>query len=168
MAFDLEFFIQEIILQVITGVVIALVITWWQSHAEERRQIQEQTFLIKYFYEAICREDYKEVYYCLKLAGEHEKSVIQQILQLEYRFEVQEANRGLNDILKAGNANIKLQIDFNFQAFIYDEDVKDKDGKGSYYWFLRPQSATYERNPEVFRKFQKYIINRAKMFKLKI
>ncbi len=168
MAFDFDFFIQEIILQVITGLILVLVITWWQSHAEERRQRQEQTFLIKYFYEAICREDYKEVYYFLKLAGEHEKSIIQQILQLEYRFEIQEVNRGLNDILKAGNADIKLQIDFGFQAFIFDEEVKDKEGKGSYYWFLRPQAAPSDSYPEVFRKFQRYIINRAKMFKLKV
>lgn len=168
MAFDLEFFIQELILQVITGAVLALVITWWQSHAEERRLIQEQSFLIKHFYEAICEEDYGEVYYFLKLAGEHEKSTIQQILQLEYRFDVQEANRGLNDILRAGNAKIKLQIDFGFQAFIYDDEVKDNEGKGSYYWFLRPQAAQSESNPEVFKKFQLYILSRAKMFKLKI
>ncbi|HMF30338.1 MAG TPA: hypothetical protein VKK79_02920 [Candidatus Lokiarchaeia archaeon] len=170
MAFDFEDFITTVILQVISGVILAIVLSWWASNAEKRRQNQEFSFLIHHIYAAVCNEDYKELYYFLKLAGEKEKSTIQQILQMELTFEGQTGsfNLKIDDKLFFKNAEYALCVDLGFQAYIYDAEVKNQEGEGSYYFFLRPESSKLENSPEVFENFQKYIVNRAHQFDLKI
>jgi hypothetical protein len=171
MAFDIDAFIQtvipEIVSGVVTGVILALVLGWWQSHLDERRQRQEFTFLIQHLYKAFCNEDYKEIYYFLKLATEKDKATIQQILQMELRFEAN-TTPNTSDIMVLGNVSKKFRVDFSFQVFLWDIDVKDGDENGSYYWFLKPESAPSDSVSEVFKRFQKYIVDRAKSFELKL
>ena len=145
MVFDLlgDFITQVVpptISGVISGLIIAVVITWWANQADRRKQIEGFTFLIRNIYTAVSKDDHKELYYFLKLAGEKEKSIIQQILQMELVFEAQTGsfNTKIDDKLLLKNAEYILSIDMNFQAFIFHTkpNIEEKD---SYYFFLRPE-----------------------------
>ena len=78
-------------------------------------------------FEAICNEDYKEIFYFVKLASNAEKSVIQQILQMELAFEGQSENRGvtLDEKLYLKNPEFVLGIDLSFQAYaLFNRDKR--------------------------------------------
>ncbi len=74
----------------------------------------------------------------------------------------------LDEKLYLKNPEFVLGIDLSFQAYVYSTAIKESENEGSYYWFLRPNSAQSESKVDVFKTLKEYVLKRTKKFHLKV
>jgi hypothetical protein len=155
-------------LVILEGLVLAILLNYWQDWTMKKKEKREMNFLIQHIYKSLFVDrDPDEVYYFVKLSGEREKMMIQQLLKLE----IKEESKGGTDVrlvLKNSEFGLVLDPAWNL-SHIVTYKVKIEEGKPTpqrHYFGEPPQNVQSFAEPK--ESFRSYFEKRAKMFGLRI
>lgn len=155
-------------LVILEGFVLGVILNYWQDWILKKKDKKDMSFLVHHIYKSLfINRDPDEIYYFVKLSGEREKMMIQQLLKLE----IKEESKGGTDVrLVMKNSDFGLILDPAWNlSHIVTYKVKVEEGKPTpqrHYFGEPPKNVQSFAQP--YDTFRIYFEKRAKMFGLRL
>ena len=168
MTLEIDEVLFNIGLVILEGLILAIVLNYWQEWNLRKKDKKDMTFLIQHIYKSLfVNRDPDEIYYFVKLSGDREKMMIQQILKLE----IKEESKGGTDvrlILKNSEFGLVLDPSWNLSHIVtYKVKIEEGNPTPQRHYFGEPPK-NVQSFSQPYDSFRKYVENRAKMFDLRL
>ena len=168
MTLELDDVLFNVGLVILEGLILGVILNYWQDWNFKKKDRKDMNFLVHHIYKSLfVNRDPDEVYYFVKLSGEREKMMIQQLLKLELK---EESTGGTDVRLVLKNSELGLVLDPSFKlSHIVTYKIKVEEGRPTpqrHYFGEPPKNVQSFAQP--YDRFRVYFENRAKIFGLRL